>query len=373
MLRLAWQFMRYDRVKSLGALLGGVISIFLIGQQAGVFIFLVTSMSTLVDRTPADLWVVDARSENVNALARLDTRLEREVASVAGVRATYPLVIAGAVARFPDGTNAAVQLVGAAPPSLRGAPATFEVGSRADLLGEGAVAFDRFDRGLFGGADVGGELEVGGRRAVLAARAVGTRGFGASYLFTTLERARALGAVSRDELSAVLVDVEPGVDPAVVRDRIAGIVHGARAWRPRDLAWATRRTLLATSGIALSFGALVGFAVVAGFFIIGLTLYSAAVDRLRDYGTMKAIGARDRVVARLIMTQAAVVALAGYAVGTLLTEVFRLGIASTGVFFAIGLPLRLGFLALTLLISLGGAVFAVRRIAGVEPAAVFRG
>jgi putative ABC transport system permease protein len=43
--------------------------------------------------------------------------------------------------------------------------------------------------------------------------------------------------------------------------------------------------------------------VISGFFIIGLTLYSSAVDRIRDYGTLKAIGATNGYITRLILLQ----------------------------------------------------------------------
>ena len=136
---------------------------------------------------------------------------------------------------------------------------------------------------------------------------------------------------------------------------------------------ATVRTILSTSGIAFSIGTLIVFAFVAGMVIIGLTMYSAAVDRLRDYGTFKAIGANNAYIRGLIVTQALLFALIGYAVGVVFVEVFRNGIANSGVLFTYGLPTKIGFLVFTLVISLGGAIFAMRRIATVEPASVFRG
>ena len=69
MFKTAVRFIVYDKAKSIGALFGVIISIFLIGQQVGIFIFLTNMMSNLVDHIDADIWVVDNRSTNVNALA----------------------------------------------------------------------------------------------------------------------------------------------------------------------------------------------------------------------------------------------------------------------------------------------------------------
>lgn len=374
MLKIALRFIRYDKAKSIGALLGIVISLFLIGQQGGVFLFLSNATSSLVDNTACDLWVVDNRTTNVNALAQLDLRQLYAVASLPGVRAAHPMVIAGGSARLADGTNAAVQIVGSPAPRFPGGPARFAEGRRANLLADDAVSFDQFDsKALFNQAGRGTVLEINGKRAFFAAASAGTRGFGAAYLFTTLERARRLGNVPTTKLSAILVDLQPGADSVAVRDAITRTVFGVRAWLPGEFSAATQATVIGSSSIGLSVGSLIVFAVVAGFFIIGLTLYSAATDRIRDYGTMKAIGASNGYVARLIMLQASLFAGVGYVVGSLLIEGFRYGIGQAGLPFQLSLAIRAGLLGVTLLISLGGAVFAIRRINGVEPASVFRG
>ena len=167
--------------------------------------------------------------------------------------------------------------------------------------------------------------------------------------------------------------LEPGNDAADVRDRINGTMFGVRAWTRQDLSRSTVGTILAQSGIGYSIGTLIVFATIAGMVIIGLTMYSAAVDRLRDYGTLKAIGADNGYIRNLILVQAVLFALVGYGLGVALTEGFRVGIANTGVLFDYAPRVRIGFFVLTVGIALGGAVFAMRRLARVEPASVFRG
>ena len=74
MLKYAWQFMKYDKAKSLGIVIGIIISIFLIGQQTGIFLFLTNAMKALVTNSQSDLWVVDSKTINANALGKLDIR-----------------------------------------------------------------------------------------------------------------------------------------------------------------------------------------------------------------------------------------------------------------------------------------------------------
>lgn len=115
------------------------------------------------------------------------------------------------------------------------------------------------------------------------------------------------------------------------------------------------------------------FAIISGLVIIGLTLYSAAIDRIRDYATLKAIGATNAYLTKLILLQALLFALIGFAFGYLFIELFRKGIANTGAIFSFSIAIKAGFLLLTLFISLCGSIFAIRRISKLEPATVFRG
>jgi putative ABC transport system permease protein len=373
MLRIALKFLFYDKAKSLGALLGIIISTFLIGQQTGIFLYLTDSMAALASNARADLWVVDDKTTDINSLALLDARKGRELASVPGVARAFPVVVSGGSARFRTGKNAGVQVIGSEAPVFPAGPWNLETSHPTALLREGAVSADRFDSKALGGATLGTEFEISGKRAFIATQTAGARGFGAIYLFTTLERARYYGNVPRTKVSALLLHVQPGADPRQVRDRINASINGVRAWLPQELGQSTKRTLLAQSGIGVSTGTLIAFALVAGFFIIGLTLYSSAIDRLRDYGTLKAIGADNSFIRRLILLQAVLLAVLGFALGYAAIEGFRFGIGRSGALFAFTWPIRLGFIGITLLISLTGAVFAIRRITQVEPASVFRG
>ncbi len=362
MLKLAFKFILFDKAKSFGALMGIIISIFLVGQQSGVFLFLTGNMAKLVNNAQADIWVVDNRTTDVNSLGRIDARLGREIESLAGVARAYPLVIAGATLRVPGGNPGAVQLVGSQPPLFMGGPTTLEQGNLADLLEEGAVSCDVFDKPALSNAGYGSVIELGGKRAKIRATTRGFRGFGGLLMNTTIDRARALGRFPTTEVSAFLVNTVKDSSAVRVCHRINSSIYGVHAWIKDDFAKASVTSVLARSGIAMSVGTLVVFAIIAGLFIIGLTLYSSAVDRIRDYGTLKAIGAPNSYITRLILLQATLFGVVGFIFGSLLLEGFRKGISNVGVLFDYPLWLRVAFFVGTMVISLGGAIFAVRRI-----------
>ncbi len=375
MLKNALRFLLYDKPKSFGALFGIIISIFLIGQQVGIFLFLTGLMAGLPNSTKGKvgLWVINSATTNANSLGLLDSRLQREVESIPGVARAYPLVLAAAEAKFENGKTSAAVIVGSQYPEFKGGPWNMSKGNALDIMPEGTFTCDEFDQKALGGATLGTNFELGGKKASIAAQTRGARGFGGVYMFSTVERARAYGRISSDKVSAILVDLEPGADTAVVRDRINASIFGVRAWKAEDLSSSTVSFVLSTSGIAISTGTLIVFAILSGLIIIGLTLYSATIDRIRDYATLKAIGSTNGFITRLILLQCVILALVGYVFSTILLQGFKFGISQGGVLFEYSPTIRFGFFVITVVISVFGAVFAIRRITTLEPATVFRG
>ena len=113
------------------------------------------------------------------------------------------------------------------------------------------------------------------------------------------------------------------------------------------------------------------FFVESGFFIIGLTLYSSALDRIKDYGTLKAMGATNGYVRNLILLQAFMFALLGFLFAFILLMGFTNGVEKSGLVINYSFIEILVLFLITVFISVGGSYFAIKKINGVEPASVF--
>lgn len=379
MIRTAYNFLKYDKPKSIGVIIGIVICIFLIGQQIGILTFLTGLMGGLIENSDtknAQIWVVDKITINANELARLDESLVREVRSVEGVESSYPFVVTGAIATFSNGKTAPVNIIGSDPPNFIAGPKTGKIanGNINDLVQDNAISADFFDASTFANpTDIGTELEINGIRASIRIQTKDARGFGGSYFYTTLSKARLYGNFPENKVSAIAVGIKDGYSADEVRDNINRALPGIRAWKTEDLKSSTVRFIVASSNIGTSIGSLVIFAIISGFFIIGLTLYSSAIDRIKDYGTLKAMGATNSYITRLILTQSVITATLGFLIAWLLLAGFREGVSNAGLIFRLSPALLAGLYLLTILISTGSALFfSIRTINNVEPASVFR-
>ena len=379
MINTAVKFMKYDKAKSIGVIVGIVISIFLIGQQIGILGFLTGLMGGLVDNSRKDLgqiWVVDKITQNANELGRLDERFVREIRSIEGVENTFGVVTASGLVKFANGKTAPVLLIGSEPPLFVAgpSPAKINAGELKDLVEDGAVSAEFFDESVFDNSvNLGQRIEINGKEAFIRLQTKNARGFAGSFFYTTLSKARYFGGFPENKVSAIAVQVKPGEDIAKVVDRINATIYGAKAWNAEELQKTTIKYITISSNIGTSVGSLVIFAFISGFFIIGLTLYSSALDRIKDYGTLKAIGATNGYVRRLILLQSFLFAIIGFVLAMVLIHGFSKGVESAGLIVKFSPVELLGLFLITFAISVGGSLFAIRKINSVEPASVFRG
>ncbi|MBI4674528.1 MAG: ABC transporter permease [Chloroflexi bacterium] len=117
-----------------------------------------------------------------------------------------------------------------------------------------------------------------------------------------------------------------------------------------------------------------GIAFLVGTLVVGLVIYTATVERQREYGVLKAIGARNGVLYRVVALQALIATMAGSVLGV----AAALGAAQLimGVYpqFLVVLEPRavIQALAIGLGMALLAALFPARVVARLAPADVFR-
>jgi putative ABC transport system permease protein len=377
MISTAFKFMKFDKPKSIGIIVGIVISIFLIGQQLGTLRFLSVIMSGLIVNSNTevnDIWIVDKVTENANALNKIDKRITQEVRSIDGVESSYSIVIAPTSVTFKGGKTTTINLVGSDGPDFIAGPGKNKIveGSLSDLHQSTAVSAEHFNAKDFGVTLQRGQaLEINNKAAVVKVITKNAQGFGGNFMYTSLDNALFYSDAPNHKVSAIVVKVKPGADQQEVIDRINQTFYSVRAWDADQLKKSTVSEILVTSNMGVSFGSLIVFATISGFFIIGLTLYSSALDRMVDYGTLKAIGATNGFVTRLILTQALLFALIGFGIAFLLLLLFKNGVANAGLILNFDWQLNLILLGITLFMSVGGSLFAVVKISSIEPASIF--
>ena len=378
MLSTAFKFVRFEKSKSMGILVAIVISIYLIGIELGMFFYLANIIGGIVGNANpqyAQVFVVKKQTENVNQLSPLDVRWENQLRSIDGVTGTHGFVITNVSVRFPNGKDAPAMIIGSDYPALAAGPYADLVysGSIGSLAAPEVVSTDFYDnKALRFEVEPGTRFEINGKSATVGVMTKDAKGFSSPLIYTTTDKARYYTGMSPTQVSGVIVTVsDAGMIESVV-SRINQIAPDLKAWPADKIRTATIINVMTDNNMGMSFATLVLFGIISGFFIIGLTMYSVTYDRIKDYGTLKAIGASGNYITRLVVAQSVIYALIGYLVSLILLIISKIGMAKGGLIISLT-PALLSFLFLTtLIISVGSSYFSIRKLKKVEPSSVFR-
>lgn len=370
---LAWRNLSHDRARFAVTLVGVLFAVLLMGVELGLLLGFARTTSGLVDQTHADLWIAPAGTTNVDIVGRLDERRRFEALAVPGVDTVDTLMMQFAFWRKPDGGTESVSVVGFNLASELARPWNLVEGRVEDLSQDDAVIIDRLYAGKLGVTALGQTVEINNRRARVVGYTGGIRTFTQSpYVFTTHRNAQNFTFFPPDQTTYLLVGLKPGADRTAVRDALQARLGRVDVWFAQDFARAAQRYWLITTGAgsALLLAALLGL--VVGVVIVGQTLYATTVDRLPEYATLRAMGAPNGYLHRVILKQAAISAVFGFAGGMVLVGLVVLASARSTV--AVAMPAGLiGILAvLTLCMCALGALVSIRRITRIDPTSVFQ-
>jgi len=370
---LAISNLLHDRVRLVVTLTGIVFSVVLSAIQLGLFVGFQRATSDVIRMSGADVWV---RSEGVNHLespvAFPESRVYRLLA-VPGVEAAEKYVVGfGQWKRF-DGADEGVLLLGFEPRATMGLPWNLVRGRLEDLLQPDAVIVDELYREKLGVWNIGDTAEIRGRRAKVVGFTRGIRTFTtAPPVFTTFERAASFTGLASDQTYYALVRTTPGVEAAFVAQTIDAELdsidaEATGAWRSaQESYWMFGTGAGITVLIAAGLGILVGVVVVAQ------TIYSATVDHIREYGTLKAMGASNGYIYRVITQQALASGVVGFVVGMAVAlGVSRASLAGTTAIL-IPPPLVAGLGLVTICMCLFASIVSIRKATTIDPAMVFR-
>jgi len=97
------------------------------------------------------------------------------------------------------------------------------------------------------------------------------------------------------------------------------------------------------------------------------------MDHIREYGTLKAMGAPNSYIYRVIITQAGMSAVAGYGLAMIVSIFIVRASSSGGAAILLPWQMAVGIFFLTLLMCVSAAVVSINKVTSLDPAMVFRG
>jgi putative ABC transport system permease protein len=355
-------------------LVGVCFSVILVNVQGGLYLGLVRKASVLVDHGQADIWVGHRKMINIDFPRDIPRRWIYRIKGIPGVARAEPHLVGITEMTLPSGGYELAVVVGVEEASLLGNAWNIRQGEPEDIFKTDGIITDEFEDRKFDYPELGDLREIGGVRARVVAKSQGVMGFLVNpYVFTTYDRAARFLKKPADVCSYFLVQVEPGVDPesvcAAIRKRIPDVEAYTRDYYSSVSVnyWMTR------TGLGISFGAATLLGVFVGLIMVAETLYAFVLDRLSEFGALKAMGAREWHIFVILISQATVMALSGGLLGVWLVSAITYFFSTPKAPILVPLWLSLGSCLLVFIICLISVFLPYLRIRKVDPLLVLQG
>jgi len=375
MIDLAWKILLHDKTRFLITVSGVGFAVTLVFVQVGLFRGLMENASLTIERIDADLWVTARNTPNVDFSNTFSETLVNRVRSVPGVARADNLIVWFGRVSLPSGANENAVIYALDDFRRWGLPWRLESGDPRDLRRGKYVILDDSATKRFGPFRVGDYREINGQRLKIIGRTREAKSFTTNPV--AFMDYRVAQSLMRQELhnrtTYIVVKLVPGADAKAVADEIGrrlpyNDVRSRGEWATKSESYWTDST-----GLGLNMMMTVFLGCVVGVVVVAQTLYTSTMEHIKEFATVKAIGGTNRDIYAILGKQAAIAAVAGFALGAVLAYGLRPVMAGIDLKLIIAPRTAAYVFVGTLVLCVGAAALSFRKVARLDPAIVFRG
>ena len=379
---VGWKQLKHNRLRLIAALAGITFAAVLMLVQLGFRSALFESGIRWHIALDYDIVLLSPKSEYLLEIHDIPRVRVFQAGGVEGVRAVTPVYTKMGKWRNPENPKQVWPIfVAAFDPADEGFGKIITPEQQQSLSLDDYYLFDHLARPEYGPipemleAQDNLTLEMNGRRIRIGGLFEVGNSFGINGALITsdLNYLRIFPIRNPAQVSMGLVHLEPGAVPEEVRDAIAAAL-------PPDINVVTREEFKAMEiaywdsstpiGYVLNLGVIMGL--VVGAIIVYQILFSDVQDNLKEYATLKAMGYTNNYLSRVVLQEAAILAVAGFIPAIALSLiVFKVSADATNLPLELTLDKAGLVLGLTLVMCAIAGLLAMRKVRSADPADVF--
>ncbi len=373
MVSLARKNLFHDRLRFVITVAGVAFAVTLVLVQVGLFMGLLDKATVTIEHATAEVWITSHNTPNVDFAHTFPETAVLRARGVPGVARAENLLIQFMNIQLPNGAEEGALVY--AMDDFTGWNLPWEVneGDVRDLKRGAYILMDRSASRRFGPFAVGDYREILGKRFKIIGTTSGAASFTtAPIVFMDFKNAQELLQTVQGKTHYVLVGLQPGADAGAVAAEIRrrlpfNDVYTKTAWAARSRAY-----WVVSTGLGMNMGITVFLGVLVGIVIVAQTLYTSAVEHVKEFGTVKAIGGSNWDIYRILGEQAVIAAVVGFVLGGAMSLAMRPLLARLYLNVMVSPRFAFAVFAGTVLMCLGAAMLSFRRVATIDPALVFR-
>ncbi len=375
MLWLAIKTLFHEKGRLFITLMGITFSTILTIIQVGMYFGMMGNATAIIRHTDADIWVASKNIQNFDFANPFPEERINRVRSMPDVLWADKLLLAWGFLKLANGGREQVQIIGYNPDTGIGAPWSMLRGNPYDVKGGRYMIIDKTSEQRLGKLEMGTVWELTAdkeNRFKLVGISNGIKSFTtAPMVFMAYNQAQAFYPQRQTPFIVAKVKDKESIEH--IRDALRASMKDNDVFTRKDFIYKTVMYWTVQTGMGMGFflTALLGLTV--GGAIVGQTIYANTMEHIQEFGTLKAIGARNSDLYRIIFSQASISAVIGYIVGLIFIFLVWDAIERAGVSLYLS-PSLFFILFLTILVTcLLSAYFSVRKVRKLDPVMVFRG
>ncbi|OGO41838.1 MAG: hypothetical protein A2137_07165 [Chloroflexi bacterium RBG_16_58_8] len=368
MVSLAKENLLHEKSKIVLSVGGVVLAIFLIFATTGLYFGIVAVVENMILKAGADLWVTSQGSSgSLHSPSLLSIGVGDELKRIDGIAKVTPL-IRRPIATFINGEKLLININGFDTSSGLGGP--WKIVKGASIPGNGEAVVDRVlarNKGM----DVGGVIDLEGRRFKIVGISDETFTLISYVVFVTLEDARAF--MPGDLTNFFLVKVNSTAEVASVKTAIENALPAISvSTSAENAADGKKETVGGFLPIVLVISAI---GMLVGILVVGLLVYTMTIEKSREYGVVRAIGAPNFYLYKIVLFQALTISVLGFIIGAAISPpLISLMRSVVPEFISLITPkMALWVFLMFVVTGLVASFIPVRRLSRIDPAIVFKG
>ncbi len=357
-----------EKIRFMISILGVAFSAMLILIMLALYQGWNKKVGEYIENVDTDFWVVKKGSTDMfHSISLLPNSLKPEIESIPGVELIYPFVGYRTIVNF-NGQELLTFIVGYNATEKIGGPKKILEGS--GIPKESEIIIDQvFSKSKK--INLGDKLKIADKDFTVSGISEGSNMAFFQFSFIDFDEAKSFFQ-GQDISNYFLVKVKPGYNKEEVNKKIEDVSSEIVVLTKSEFSEKSRK-FLKDAFVPILF-VLVIIAFITGVVVIGLTIYTATIEKSKEYGMLKAIGASNGDLYRIIFQQSLLSGIIGFVIGVIFSQIASWIIGQYVPEFVTMFNIAdiiYVFLA-SILMSILAAYVPVRRIAKIDPALVFK-
>ncbi|MFH1562745.1 MAG: ABC transporter permease [Nitrospirota bacterium] len=374
MLWLAIKTLFHEKGRLVITLFGITFASFLSLLQVAMYLGMMGNATDIIKHIDADIWITSKNIQCFDFANPIPNEKINRIDRFSDILWTEKLIISFGYLKLQNGGIEQVQIVGFNPDTGIGAPWSMLSGSPSDVKGGRYMIIDNSSEQRLGKLNVGTIYELSGMKFRLVGISQGLRSFTTMpVLFISYNQAQTVESfIPKNNTSFIVAKVSAKEKITSIVEELKRCMNNNDVYTKSDFIYKTMMYWTVETGIGMSFFLTAILGLLVGASIVGQTVYSNTMEHLREFGTLKALGAKNTDVYEVIFIQIGISCIIGYIISSVSILLLRSKMEAVGVSLSLTPGLFFVLFFILLFICLLSSYFSVREIRRLDPAIVFR-